>query len=91
MAKYQKKPETIEAVQWNGQGFSELPHWIIKAVNEHPTNEGYILKLNENCIIKTNVGNITALPGWYVTCDDKGRLFAYSEEQFHARFQYAKQ
>lgn len=91
MAKYIKKPDVVEAVQWNGDGFSEMTHWIIKAVNEHPTNEGYILRMKENVILKTNIGNVTAGPDWWITCDANGVLFAYSPEQFSKLFERAKQ
>lgn len=88
MAKYRKKPVTIDAFQWTGdQNQTEDPEWAVKAIKE-----GHIIFTDTGTedvkmIIDTLEGTMTAQRGDYIIKGIKGEFYPCKPDIFEQSYE----
>lgn len=80
MAKYIKKPVTVEAVQWTGRNMLELIHFTASQCNF--TNAG-----NVSIIIPTLEGDMGAKDGDYIIRGVEGEFYPCRKEIFEKTYE----
>lgn len=86
MAKFKSKVVEIEAVQWNGAGFSPpLPEWFGKAWTDRTIDRDE----DDRSIlyIKTLEGTMTANPGDWIICGTEGELYPCKPSVFERKYE----
>ena len=82
MAKFKKKPVTIEAVQWKNGKVSEVTEWISEALYKDPKEVGAIMRFKDEIRIFTLEGHMTAIDGDYIIRGVEGELYPCKPEIF---------
>ena len=66
MALYRHRPHQVEAVEWNGRAFSEIPEWLAEALKLEPHVEGAVYAIGENAFHRNALRGMPVRPGWYL-------------------------
>ena len=82
MAKFKKKPITIEAVQWKNGKVSEVTEWISEALYKNPKEVGAIMRFADEIRIFTLEGYMTATDGDYIIIGVEGEIYPCKPEIF---------
>jgi hypothetical protein len=85
MARYRKKPVTIEAVQWWPDQPESAPVWYLDAMNM-----GTINVRSPIIEIRTLEGTMTAQPGDWIICGVKGEIYPCKPDIFDATYEVAE-
>jgi len=91
MAKYQKKPVVIEAIQWNGSNIVETYNFLEnKSVTLNSevkvSGKNFYIKLG-SLIIKTLEGDMKAEVGDYIIRGVKGELYPCKPDIFDLTYE----
>jgi len=91
MAKYQKKPVVIEAIQWNGNNIVETYNFLEnKSVTLNSevqvSGKNFYIKLG-SLIIKTLEGDMKAEVGDYIIRGVKGELYPCKPDIFDLTYE----
>ena len=87
---YEKKPETIEAVQYNGQ---DVPDVVVNASTkekEHKGKAGVITLQPNQVVLDTALGLATIQPGDYIVTLSTGGKVVYRKNFFENNWRPAK-
>lgn len=76
--RYVKKPIPIEALQWNGTNYEEIRNFML---DNHP-----IFDANNNIIIETLEGKMSAPPGSYIIKGIEGEYYPCRKDIFESTY-----
>ena len=87
MAKYTKKPVTIDAIHNTGDGFDETPDWLDEAVKNGTVIECMLPRNKGTYVIKTLEGMMMCEPGAYLIRGVKGELYPCRGDIFEETYE----
>lgn len=81
--KYKSKPVEIEAIQWNGAGFSiPMPTWLAEAVAA-----GNVIRHDGSLHIITLEGTMECSPQDWIICGTEGELYPCKPSVFARKYE----
>ncbi len=86
MAKYEKKPEMVEAVQWDGSQISEVTPWIKEGLEKLWPDNGAICRIGTRVDVMGVEYQTTAKPGDYIIREENGNIQAVRADIFEALY-----
>lgn len=90
MAQYRKKPVEVEAIQWNGNNFSEIENFTNGNVRYYSYYEKNEYGVNKNILVmktRTLEGGMEVMKGDWVIKGTKGELYPCKADIFEATFE----
>lgn len=86
MAKYQRKPEVVEAVHWDGSQISEVTPWIKEGLNKLWPEKGALMRVGTRVDIQGDMYATCANPGDYIVKEEGGNMQAVRSDIFEALY-----
>lgn len=88
MSKFRSKVVEIEAVLWNGAGFTiPLPQWIKEAACRDPGTKGSLVRSGDTLLIHTIEGVMKASPGDWIIQGTEGELYPCKPSVFQRKYE----
>lgn len=84
MPNYQTRLERIQAVQWNGRGWSEAPAWLEIAIVQKSVRGAHGL-----FFVCTSRGNMPILDGDWLIKREDGSLSVVGAGEFASKYEVA--
>lgn len=80
MGKYRKKPVVVEAIQFDGDNWGEISHWVHR--NLSPENNAIILRGVIGLEVRTLDGTMSAYKGDWIVKGVKGEVYPMKDSIF---------